>query len=209
MNTQNSDCVVEFVQLTAHPDYEISTEYPFIIRRKKDGKIMKQSQNNVGYLTVCLNKSQLLHRIIAEQFIPNPNNLSDVDHKIDPKTQRANILDNRIENLEWVPHSENLKRRQKYSKQSTEFLDSLDGLNVVQLTEYNGSKFDRYYYDRDNEKLYLKTRAKRSKDGTLNFRYKLIKPCFHNNLNIITLLPVDGGSKSWGYNKFMKFCKNL
>lgn len=143
MNTQNSDCVVEFIQLTAHPDFEISTEYPFIIRRKKDGKIMKQSQNNVGYLTVCLNKSQLLHRIIAEQFIPNPNNLSDVDHKIDPKTQRANILDNRIENLEWVPHSENLKRRQKYSKQSTEFLDSLDGLNVVQLTEYNGSKFDR------------------------------------------------------------------
>ena len=140
MTSQNADCV-EFVELTAHPDFEISTGMPFIIRRKKDGKIMKFSQ--------------------------------------------------------------------KHNKQSSEFLDSLDGLNVVQLTEYHNVKFDRYYYDRDNEKLYLKTRAKKNKDGTPQFHYKLIKPCFHNNLDIITLLPVSGGSKLWGYNKFIKHCKTL
>lgn len=144
-----------------------------------------------------------LHKVIAEQFIENdnPEQKTEIDHLNGIKN------DNRIENLEWVTHEENLRRRKKHTKQASEFLDSLDGLNVVQITEYQGEKFDRYYYDKDNEKLYLRTRAKRNKDGTPNFHYKLVKPCFHNNLNIITLLPLDGGSKSWGYNKFMKFCK--
>lgn len=209
-DTQNVDCVVDFIQLTAHPDYEISTEYPYIIRRKKDEKIMKISQNNGGYCYVSINgESTELHKIIAEQFVPNPNNFPEVDHLIDPETGFPNILDNRPENLEWVPHAENLRRRQKYSKQSPEFVDSLDGLNVIQLTEYNGAKFDRYFYDKDNEKLYLKTRAKRSKDGTLNFHYKLVKPCYHNKMNLVALLTIDGESKTRSYNKLIIFCKTL
>ena len=149
MNTQetNTQETLEFIPLKLHQNYEISTTEPFIIRRIKDEKFMKYSKNNSGYVYVSIDgKSIELHRIIAEQFLPNPNNLSDVDHI------NGNKLDNRIENLEWIPHAENLKRRTKYKHQKSEYIDTLDGLNIVPFTEYIDAKLDRYFYDKTNEK---------------------------------------------------------
>lgn len=198
----------EFITLDAHTDYKITTTFPFVIRRKKDGKIMKQSLNNAGYFYVSINgKSVKVHRIIAEQFVSN--NIFDkfpleIDHI------NGNKANNRTENLRWITHADNLKCRRSHAKHAAEYIDSLDDLRIIPLTQYGDSTFDRYFYDKDNEKLYLKTRAKRtSKNAPQNYRFKLIKPCSHNNLKIITLLTVDGKTKSYGYNKFMKHCKQL
>ena len=196
---------VEFTQLTAHPEYEITTSYPFIVRRKKDSKIMKQSQNNVGYLYVSINGNNYeLHRIIAEQFVLNkdPQTNTEIDHINGVKT------DNRIENLEWITHAENCRRRKKINKKPNEYIESIEGLNVIPIIEYNKMPLDRYYYDVINEKIYLKTRAKKDKSGSKS-HYKVVQPCFHNNLNIITLMTADKKSKSYSYNKFLKFCKDL
>ena len=60
-----------------------------------------------GYKSVGLCKNSVLrhkqvHRLVAEAFIPNPEKKPEVNHKNGIKT------DNRVENLEWVSHQENL-----------------------------------------------------------------------------------------------------
>lgn len=70
------------------------------------GKYLKGQISNSGYLNYNLTyggiKRRLYaHRLVAIAYILNPNNLPEVNHK------NANKLDNRVENLEWVSHSEN------------------------------------------------------------------------------------------------------
>lgn len=72
---------------------------------KHDGQWMNDS-NCSGYrgLTLRVEKSDkrfLIHRIVAETFIPNPKGLSQVNHKDGDKGNNA------VNNLEWVSPSEN------------------------------------------------------------------------------------------------------
>lgn len=62
--------------------------------------ILKLSTKKTGYQQVSLNKNgkqyfKSVHRLVAQAFIPNPDNLPQVNHKNEIKT------DNRAENLEW------------------------------------------------------------------------------------------------------------
>lgn len=69
-------------------------------------KQMKQTVHTKGYKTVSLTKdgktkTVFVHRIVAEAFIPNPNNLPMVNHKDEDKTN------NFADNLEWCTVSYN------------------------------------------------------------------------------------------------------
>lgn len=60
------------------------------------------SNNGLGYLIVDLSGIlKSVHRLVAEAFIPNPENKPCVDHI------NGNRADNRVENLRWVSHKEN------------------------------------------------------------------------------------------------------
>lgn len=68
-------------------------------KHKKDGKLLKLIKQK-NYLYVALSKNckesrRLVHRLVAEAFIPNPDNLSEVNHKDE------NPMNNCVENLEW------------------------------------------------------------------------------------------------------------
>lgn len=71
--------------------------------RKNDW--LKPATNSTGRLVFNFGdgKQRPLHRLVAETFIPNPNNLNEVHHK------DKDFLNNKIENLEWIDSGEHDK----------------------------------------------------------------------------------------------------
>jgi len=74
----------------------------------KEGRFLKTWLIGHGYEMVMLYKEKqskkfLVHRLIAQAFIPNPNNLREVNHK------DGNRRNNVPENLEWVTSKQNKK----------------------------------------------------------------------------------------------------
>lgn len=69
---------------------------------------LKPRANNKGYLQVQIYNEfgvykALIHRLVAETFIPNPKNKPEVNHK------DGNKNDNSVNNLEWVTRKENVQ----------------------------------------------------------------------------------------------------
>ena len=75
--------------------------------RKLNGKELKPSMDKGGYAMVHLNKNGIVktckvHRLVADEFLPNPDSLPEIHHK------NHDRKDNRMENLKWVSRSEQM-----------------------------------------------------------------------------------------------------
>lgn len=83
-----------FKTIEQHPNYEISESG--LVRNKNTGNVIKPRVNPSGYLDIHIDGMRIVvHRLVAQTYIPNPDNLPCINHKDENK------LNNCIDNLEW------------------------------------------------------------------------------------------------------------
>ena len=109
-----------------------------VLYYKKCNKLLSPNDNGYGYNVISLmkkgkRKSCYIHRLVAEAFIPNPNNEKEVNHKDENK--KNNVVDN----LEWCNRSYNYH----YSKHK-----------LLPLKFAKNNTGERYITYRASKKLY-------------------------------------------------------
>ena len=127
-------------------DYEITRDGE-VINKKWGGRKIKPQPNGKGYLRVHIaGRMYFVHRLVAEKYVPNPDNKPQVNHK------DGNKLNNNADNLEWVTNRENRTHAMKNSlhlqgedcpwskltKKAVDFIREHTEYNSVELAEMFG-----------------------------------------------------------------------
>jgi len=102
-----------------HPDIDIFEVSSFGRVRSVEGHYYKIITRSDGYLQVSTKDNgnqihKLVHRLVAETFLSNPDNLPQVNHK------DCNKANNKASNLEWCNNSYNQKYRDKFGISNAE-----------------------------------------------------------------------------------------
>ena len=131
----------EFKKIEEYDNYEISNLGN--VRNFDTGRILKPRKNTDGYYYVGLYKDRFqknfyIHRLVGYAFIPNPQNLREIDHIDQNKTN------NSISNLRWVSSSNNLRNRTKFKNSSSKYIGvyfhKANGKYVAQISINNKKK---------------------------------------------------------------------
>lgn len=104
------------------------------VRNVKTDRILKL-RNNKGYMEITLQgRTYLVHRLVADAFIPNPNNLPCIDHIDGDKTN------NNADNLKWCSYRENMNNPITRDKLSKAHMGKSSPRKGVKLSEETRAK---------------------------------------------------------------------
>ena len=187
----SSEVEAKYEVLKVDNDYEISTNTePHIIRKISTGHIVRVWDNGEGYKKIHLNqKKYSYHRVLAIQFIPNPNPklFKEVDHINHIRS------DNRIENLRWVSISDNRRNKGSYNSRIQYTYKNKLSEDAIVVDEYGGYELEDYYYDKGKFYYYN------------GYQYRELKLCKKQNGSyIVRMLSIDNKSVVVYVNKFKR-----
>ena len=179
--------------LLNHPNYEICRIYPYSIRRVRDKYVIKETLfKTTNYFMCSIDGLVVLkHRLIALQFIPNTNSeeYDCIDHINHIRT------DNRIENLFWCSHYENMNNRSrtKYGREII-YVDELPE-DVIYVDHYNHHRFRGYYFSLTEDKFYRALR---------NGKNREIPTYEHHGFRVVVLTNINKRQCEIRYEKFLE-----
>lgn len=121
-------------------NYSISEDG--LIRNDKTGRIITGTDKSCEYIKTTLTidgvlKTFQVHRLVAETFIPNPENLPIVHHK------DRNKHNNHVSNLAWVSYKDNIETDSAVEPRKGEFIDTIDNTvwkDIPGLSGYKANK---------------------------------------------------------------------
>ena len=119
---------------------EVLKRYPRSCRyggRREYYEFVNVKPNAAGYIQVNVpirNTTTLVHRLVAEAFIDNPQGYTEIDHL------NRNKLDNRVENLRWVTHSENMRNSTMHKVRSSWENIVAEDLTTGEIYEFSRSR---------------------------------------------------------------------
>jgi hypothetical protein len=177
--------------LKVNPNYKIMKSFPYIIRENdylkwgvipEKGYYVQDTVGINGYPIISLDrKLHYMHKIIAVQFLENPNKHKEVDH-ID-----KNKLNYRVENLRWVSHSENGKNRKSNKGIVYEYFDELPEF-CRPFLHYYGHEFESYLISNASRNMYLWNGVKYRKlillENTKKYRYYNLQDIFGKTVKV-------------------------
>ena len=190
---EEEDAEEQWEVLRDHPDYEICREYPHQIRKIETHRILKESISN-RYLVVSLNGRQYKkHRLVALQWIDNPDNLPYVDHINKVRN------DNRIENLRWVTHLQNMNNKGNYRDHEIVYIDKLPDDSIL-VDYYGGWNFEDLFFSLTTNRFYVWN----------GLQYRVLEPLLINKGKsyVIGATDVDNAQHLIYYTKF-KYEKSM
>ena len=154
-----------------NPIYQIST-LGRVKRITSDGERIIKPFRKHGYLYVglCKNGKQKhfrLNRLVAEAFIPNPDNLPAVNHKDEDKTN------NQVNNLEWCTPKYNTNYGTRNQKISKAVSKAVIGYDDQGYEEYFNSMTEASNYIGVSSPSHIGDccRGKRKTSGGLKWRF--------------------------------------
>ena len=186
--------------------YQISNKGRVKSLQSNKPKILTPTNNGHGYLSIPLQNNNIrkrfyVHRLVAQEFIPNPNNLPQVNH-ID-----ENSLNNHVDNLEWCDQLYN--NRHGTARQRVDFQRG----TAVSCFDKEGNYIRSFYSARNAESILhcsygdiLKC-AKGILFSSGGLRWKFYDPVLHKKgykLPKNEIVPIDSEMRQISVSQFDK-----